>query len=181
MIMLSRTGTTKRTAQSRQEQGESKVNIRPFNYVNGDYESAIAVENAINPDNPSSVEGWQHWDQNREEKYLFRRYLAEKEGQVIAVGAIGHTGWSYHPDKYFLDISVHPQEQGQGIGRAFYRFLVDELEALAPTKLVAFTRENRTRAIRFLEERGFAAVMRMPVSRLDPTTFDADSPGGLLG
>lgn len=149
------------------------VAIRPFAYTDEAYRKAVAISNAIDPDSPDSVTGWKHWDENREPQYLFRRYVAERQGQVVAIGAYGHTPWSYQPDKYFVNVMVHPQAQGRGIGGAFYDFIMGCLARLKPAKLISYTRENRPLATRFLETRGFKPVMRVEVSRLESANFDS--------
>ena len=159
--------------------GDEKMQIRPFRYEDADYAAAVAISNAIEPESPTSATAWKHSDRSRQEKYLFRRFVAERpaaNGQaarVLATGACGHTFWSFDPEKYFITVQVHPEAQNQGIGSALYDFLLGELRPRKPTKLVSFTRENRELAIRFLERRGFKQVMRIPVSRLESSTFDA--------
>lgn len=149
------------------------VVIRPFSYSDEAYRKVVAIHNAVEPDNPDSVTGWKHWDENREPQYLFRRYVAERQGQVVAFGAYGHTAWSHQPDKYFVNVMVHPRAQGWGIGSAFYDFIMGRLARLKPAKLVSYTRENRPLAMRFLETRGFKPVMRVEVSRLESAEFDS--------
>ena len=157
------------------------VRIRPFNFDDDrDYRAIVAIENAIHPDTPSSVTAWKHWDRNRESKYLFRRYLAEKDGLVVAAGSYGHTAWSYQPDKYFIYVAVNPEQQRQGIGSTFYDFIHGQLVPLRPQKLTSHTREDRKWAMRFLEMRGYKPVMRVPVSRLESAAFDATRFAGKL-
>ena len=148
------------------------VQIRRFAYTDQAYRAAVAIRNAINPDMPRAVADWKHRDARREPRYLFRRYVAEHQRRVVAVGAYGHTPWSYSPDKYFVSILVHPRMQQRGIGSGFYNFLMRRVDRRRPAKLVASTRENRARAIRFLQTRGFRTVMRQEVSRMESAGFD---------
>ncbi|HSM55533.1 MAG TPA: GNAT family N-acetyltransferase [Candidatus Sulfomarinibacteraceae bacterium] len=148
------------------------LNIRPFDYTDADYEALVAVCNAIEPERPSSVPAYRHWDNNRESQYHFRRYLAELNGQVVATAATGHAAWSHQPHKFFVNVQVLPEHQGKGIGARMYARLLAHLEPREPRKLVSYTREHRENAIRFLKRRGFRQVMRIPVSTLDPATFD---------
>lgn len=149
------------------------VQIKPFAYTTDGYRAIVAIRNAVDTQYPQAVADWQHWDENREAQYLFRRYVVERDGEVVAFGNYGHMPWSHHPDKYYVNVMVHPDAQRQGIGSTFYEFLRRRLNRLRPRKLVANTRENRPGAMRFLEKRGFQQVMREEVSRLDPVTFDA--------
>jgi GNAT superfamily N-acetyltransferase len=148
------------------------MRVRPFSYTDDAYREAVAIHNAIDPENPHAVADWKHWDTNREPQHLFHRYVAERQGQVVAIGAYGHTPWSHQPDKFFVHLMVHPNVQNRGIGSAFYNYINNRLTRLRPAKLVAHTRENRPQAIHFLETRGFRQVMREEMSRLDSARFD---------
>ncbi len=157
------------------------MHIRPFSFDDADYRAIVDIANAIEPDNPSSVTAWKHFDSNRQKQHVFRRFVAErpaareKPGEVVAVATYGHTHWSYAPDKYFVNVQVDPEAQNSGIGSTLYDFVMGELQPREPAKLVSYTREDRPVAIRFLERRGFRQVMRIPVSRLESAAFDADS------
>jgi GNAT superfamily N-acetyltransferase len=72
-------------------------------------------------------------------------------------------------------VLVHPRAQRQGFGGTLYDFLLEQLEPREPRLLVSFTREHYTDAIRFLENRGYKKIMRVPVSRLESATFDVES------
>lgn len=171
--MTQQTTTREKTVQRLQTKDKSlALHIRRFDYGDADYEALVAVCNAIEPERPSSVPAYRHWDDNRESQYHFRRYLAELDGQVVAFAATGHTAWSYQPHKFFVNVQVLPEHQEKGIGGRLYDHLLAHLEPRQPRKLVSNTREHRTGAVRFLEKRGFRQVMRIPVSRLDPATFD---------
>jgi len=154
---------------------EKEMKIRPFDFESDkDYEALVAIANALEPDIPSSVTGWKHYDRSRDAKYLHQRLLGEYEGEVVAVGMYGHTTWSFKPDKYFVRVMVHPKAQRQGFGNTLYDFILEQLEPREPRLLIGFTREHFTDAIRFLENRGYKKVMRVPVSRLESATFDAE-------
>lgn len=162
----------KKTSRNRQALAR-KLTFRPFRYDDHDYERAVAIENAIEPQQPTSVASWRHRDEARDPRYIFERLVTERDGAIVAVAAYGHTPWSHQPGKFFVYVTVDPTHQKQGIGSAVYDHVLQQLQSLSPRKLTAFTRENRPRAIRFLQKRGFRQVMRIPVSRLDSATFDA--------
>ena len=149
------------------------LTVRPFDFTSvADYEKVVAIDNAIDPEHADSVENWMHWDANRNPEHLLRRFIAERDGETVAYGQFGHNQWSHREDKYFLWIGVHPDHQGKGYGSALWDDLMDRLMKREPGELVSFTRENRTRAVRFLENRGFEQVMRYQVSRINPQAFD---------
>lgn len=152
---------------------EAQVRFRRSRYTDRDYEAAVAIENAYYPESPQDATSWRYWDSNREAKYLHRRYLGELNGKIIATADLGHTSWSFQPGKYFLYVAVDPKFQRRGIGSAFYNYLIDEVMLLQPVKLVTWAREDHLQSVRFLENRGFHPVMRIPTSFLDVTAFDA--------
>ncbi|MCX6048477.1 MAG: GNAT family N-acetyltransferase [Chloroflexi bacterium] len=156
--------------------------IRPFNYTDQDYTAMVAVQAAIWPDRPDTVATCQHRDAVRDKNYFFQRFVVELETKIVAVGASSETAWLYRPGKYFIVADVHPAYERQGIGSALYDHLCQALNqnALPPTMLVSSTREDKPQALRFLEKRNFAPVMRSPVSRLGVATFDLSKFAGLL-
>jgi GNAT superfamily N-acetyltransferase len=79
---------------------------------------------------------------------------------------------SYHPRKFVVRVQVHPEFQKQGIGSALYQHVMQALQPFDPIAVRAFSREDMTRSVRFLEDRGFQELERFWESRLDVTTFD---------
>jgi GNAT superfamily N-acetyltransferase len=146
--------------------------IRPFQEHEEQYQAVVALENAVWPDFPQTIEEWRHWDETRDPQYLFQRFVVEVEGQIAAVGNYCEPWWSLKPGKYHLDISVHPGFRRRGIGSALYDKFSADLEERQPRTLTANTRENQVEAVQFLTQRGFKQVMRAPVSYLDVASFD---------
>jgi GNAT superfamily N-acetyltransferase len=150
-----------------------ELRVRPFDAGSrNDYERAVRVNNAIDLDFQDSVEAWQHWDQNRDPKLYIERYLLDAGGETVAHGAFGHMDWSFHPDRYYIWLGVHPEHAEKGYGSVLWAFLIGRLAQRQPAELVSFTRENRPRAVEFLQRRGFEIRMRQAVSRINPQTFD---------
>ncbi|MDT8306829.1 MAG: GNAT family N-acetyltransferase, partial [Anaerolineae bacterium] len=137
-----------------------------------DYEAIVRVDNAIDPDHADAVENWQHWDRHRNPAHHFRRFIAERDGEVVAFGHYGHQSWSFHEDKYSFWVGVHPDHQRKGYGSALWDYMYTRLLQRGPGELVSYTRENRSHAVQFLENRGFEAKLRAPISRINPQTFD---------
>lgn len=148
--------------------------IRPFDYSDHDYTAAVAIQNAVWPDQPDTVEGWKYRDSIRDKRYLYQPVLVEAAGQPMATGHYMETPWSYRPGKYAIGVTVHPAYERRGIGTLVYNHIMEALAAcpLPPTMLVSGVREDKTQGIRFLQQRGFQQVMRSPISRLDLAHFD---------
>jgi GNAT superfamily N-acetyltransferase len=144
--------------------------IRPFTAE--DYEAVVAVNNAAFPEYPGSVEEWRFWDENRDPKCEFARWVAEQDGTVV--GYIQHMQliWMYHPRKFMLEGAVHPEYWGQGIGTALYDQVLAGLARFDPLVVRLHVREDRDQAMRFLDKRGYKEEMRAWESRLDVAAFD---------
>ena len=149
------------------------LTVRPFDFTSvADYEKVVAIDNAIDPDFTDSVENWMHRDANHNPEHLLRRFIAERNGEAVAFGHYMHQSWSFREDKYMIWVGVHPDHQGNGYGSALWDYMMAQLMKREPGELVSLMRENRTRAVRFLENRGFEQVMRYQVSRINPQAFD---------
>ena len=149
-----------------------RINIRPFDYSDQDYETAVELNNLVWPERYETAEEQKLWDQERPKEYLNERLLAEVDGRPVAEAGYGETFWSYEPGKYWLSIAVHPDHQRRGIGSTLYDHIMVCLSDRPVRKLAAWTRDKPAGGVHFLERRGFQEVMRYPVSELDLTTFD---------
>jgi GNAT superfamily N-acetyltransferase len=144
--------------------------IRPFRP--DDYESVLTIVNANNPEYPETVEEWRHADEKRDPKHKFARWVIEADGQVVGFGGHGQHSDMYHPDKYWIGIDVHPEYQGRGLGSHLYDHVLTALRELNAISVRASAREDQTRSVRFVHDRGFEEEYRVWESRLDPQTFD---------
>ena len=139
--------------------------LRPF--TPEDYPALAALLCAVDPEYPVTVEELKYRDANRDAKCRHARWIYEKSGEVVASGGYGQETYVYHPQKFWISLSVHPQQRRQGIGREFYDHVLRELEAFEPLTVGSYVRSDRTDSVGFLERRGFQEVMRDWESRLD--------------
>lgn len=153
------------------------VKIMPFDSSDSDYAAAVAIHNAVWPEFQETVADWKRWDKHRQPEYIFRRFLArwDENGPAVATGVYMHTFWAFHPQRFLIDISVHPDYQQRGIGSAIYDFFMDELAPYEPISLEVQTHADRAGTLRFLEKRGgYELKTRMRVSHLDLNVFEAE-------
>ncbi len=152
------------------------ITIRPFAATSGDYATWLHVRNAVWADEPTTAAILRYEDAIWPRGYFSQRLLIEHGGTVVATAHVFENHAQYHPGKYDLELLVHPDHQGCGIGGAAYARLLDRVHRRtpAPTSLVSPIREDHTRALAFLEKRGFKPVMRWNRSRLDLGAFDPD-------
>lgn len=151
---------------------EARVNIRAF--TPEDYAALAQVRNAIWPDNPALPETLKNADERMKPGLTLRRFVAERGGESVGFGMFAHMEWLYHPQKFMLGLSVHPQHQRQGIGTALYEHMMGELEAFNPIKLMASTREDQLGALAFVHKHGFHEEFRDWESRLDLARFEPE-------
>lgn len=149
-----------------------RIQIRPFDNSDGDYENVVAIWNTIWPEYEETAELLRHEAENRDPKYMFERIMVELDGQVVAYGTYGEPWWSYKPGKFFVGCHVLPEFQKQGIGSLVYDHMMDILRQKNPSKVTVGIREDQADAIRFMEKRGYQMVMRYPTSKLLIDEFD---------
>ncbi|HYS71108.1 MAG TPA: GNAT family N-acetyltransferase [Thermoplasmata archaeon] len=150
----------------------STVAIRDFQPE--DYSALVAIDNASFPDYPGTVEELRYEDEHFDTtKYVRRRLVAvEPSGDVIGYANYAHMPWAFDPRRYDMWIGVDPRRQGQGIGRALYEAVLDEMRARDAAILKTSARESMTDAVGWILRRGFAETSRNWESHLDVRAFE---------
>lgn len=149
------------------------VNIQEFDP--SQYWKLVEVYDSIFPERARTVDEWRFFDNSLDRsKYHLKRYtcIEKASGEILGFGEVGHAPWMFHPRKYWTEIWVHPKHQGHGIGSAIYTKLLDDLKGLSAIAAWAATREDLTRPILFLENRGFKERMRGWESKINPYQVD---------
>jgi len=144
--------------------------IRPF--TTADYLELARVRNAVWPDNLVLAETLEAGDKRLKPGLVMRRLVAEQNGQMLGSALFFQMEWMYHPQKFWVGLTVHPEHQGQGVGTALYERMLEELQPHNPIKLLASTRADKPEALRFAEKRGFHEEFRAWESRLELSGFD---------
>lgn len=115
-------------------------------------------------------------DAARDPRYHHAAFVAEaiEHGQalMVGVGFVDLDTLALGQGRYGLNLRVHPDWQGRGVGRALYQAAMAHLAALAPREITAMVWEAHPRAARFLTERGFVETWRRVDSRLEVSSFD---------
>ncbi len=154
--------------------------IEEFDYTDASYADCVEINNLHFELYPDTVDDWKRWDKVRDPKRYFKR-IAMRDTQrqkLVAVGAVGNVHWGYHPRKYFVDLTVHPEYEGQGVGKSLYHALRADVEATKPISFESHTASHKPRGIRFLEDRNYELktreyASRLELDRFDPTPFQA--------
>jgi mycothiol synthase len=151
------------------------IAIRPAN-VPGDYAAMATVLEAESPGWAATAEELAHDDASRDPRYHHAAFVAEitEDDSILMVG-IAFTELdklALGKGRYNLNIRVHPDWQGRGVGKALYQVAMDHLATLAPHEITAMVWQAHPRAARFLSDRGFVEAWRRIDSRLDVADFD---------
>ena len=154
------------------------MNIRPATLE--DTEARVRVHNASRPDNQITLEVALHSEKVRKQGLAFQRFAAEVDKEPVAFAYFSQLEWMFHPQKFDMNVLVHPDYRKRGIGSALYDTLIEHLQAYDPIKLITFTREDWNDSIKFVEKRGFEVEFREWESRLDMTTFDPSQFSGTV-
>lgn len=150
------------------------VHIREHRWDDADYAAVEAVEKAVWPNIYETAN--EHRDNDREHQaHYHRRALAEIDGAPVGHIEWMEIHWSETPHEYLLVGCAIPSHQGQGIGAKLTEMAMAGIaEQGGWERILIPTREDKTRAIRFLENRGYALHQRSPVSVLQVETADLD-------
>lgn len=151
------------------------MKIEPFESTEGNYEVVSNIYNAVWPDDPRTSEEIKKTDASLDGNYLFRRVVISKKGQIVAYAEYGQSPWAYHPRRFWFQLQVHPDHDAryEEIGRFYLDFLWQTLAERQPLAFSTRTRQDKTEAVRFLENEGFEVVMRSRSSELEVAGFDA--------
>jgi mycothiol synthase len=148
------------------------MQIRAF--TEDDYETVADIEKTVNPDLADTAEEIRYYDGVREKHLLFKRFLAEDAGgKALGVGVFRQSAERYHPNKFYLDVNVLPEQRKQGVGQGLLEHLLTRLEDHQVVTARMVTRADWAHSIRFLEAAGFSEEYRAWESRLDVQGFDA--------
>ena len=85
----------------------------------------------------------------------FVERVAEVEGEIVASGWALQKFWVDRAGSYRLEVVVLPRYQRRGIGGALYEELLAAVREREAQRLYVEVQENRSEAMRFVEERGF--------------------------
>jgi mycothiol synthase len=145
-----------------------------------DLPAMIDAQQAAVPSHPWS-RGEIERDLEKLEAHLQYHFLiAESGGKVVGGASYYRNPGQYHPNKFQLQLFVHPEFQSQGIGKALYDRVLEGLRPLEPISLSTQVRESEPSAVRFAMNRGFQEVKRDFESILETQTFDASVYDGLI-
>ena len=149
------------------------MGIRSF--TPGDYPAIVDIHNQINiiwPESPRTPEAWAEAEQRRSPKCKHQRWVAIQDGKVVGFSSYSQYTSDYHPQRFYIDVEVHPKYQRRGIGSILYDQVMDGLLSFDPRVLRANAFTNLPLGFTFLQKRGFYEAFRETPVHLDIFSFD---------
>jgi GNAT superfamily N-acetyltransferase len=145
-----------------------------------DYAAIADVLKAESGGWADTAEELAHADAGRDPRYHHATFVAEELGgeqpALVGVAFVGHDTMAHREGKFTLNLRVHPEWQGRGVGKALYRAALEHLAPLVPQELCADVWQAHPRAGRFLAERGFVQDwlrldLALELARFDPAPY----------
>ena len=97
------------------------------------------------------------------QEYLSRYVAVETHEQPIAYATL----WELRKNRYRFDLGVRPEWQEQGIATSLLSLITKDAHAAGATGLQARVRDDKPKAIDFIQRRGFRESHRMGAYRVD--------------
>lgn len=139
-----------------------------------DAEALAAVLTAASPDWPTTAEHLLRWQATRNPELFHTEVLAERGGQILGAGAIGHDDFSFEEWRYWGNLGVHPDDRHQGVGTALFDELLRRVKERGArevrTMVSGSDRDAPGRA--FLDHRGFRVAWERFESELHTASLD---------
>ncbi len=136
--------------------------------THSDYPTIAEIHNATWTNHPVLAEDLARVDSKRTKENAIERYIGKFENSSVAEASIQF----FAKNQIYLEINVLPEFQSQGFGTRFYDFLEVELQHFNSASLLCYVHEVHPFALRFVNARGFAEVLRTYHQTLYISSFD---------
>ncbi|MER3443332.1 MAG: hypothetical protein C4342_00995 [Armatimonadota bacterium] len=145
------------------------MNIRPFDFSDGDYALYVRLNNAVYPDRPRTLEAFRHFDATKGPGEVSQTFFVEHGGE--AVGWFAFMTPRFNPVPGQLEVEWGLLRGHEGLAEALWGALEREVAPHRPEVLVSRVREDWPQAA-FYAAHGFEVYDRMWASTLDLERFD---------
>ena len=140
-----------------------------------DYAAISEIHNAQNePDQHHPPEAFHVWSETPTSDSHVRRYIADLDGEVVAIGTCRADWWGLsYPGRYWVNLYVRHDYQNKGVDT---RMLHHALEDLEPPAQEVWTviRSDFLEPAGFVRDEGFELQGRTWGAHLDLSTFDVN-------
>src|SRR5438093_1034768 len=140
---------------TKQKERPGQVEIRLFEPK--DYPRMIEIGNLLYAPHRWTEDEARYDDEHFDKKYFFRRWAGEdpRSREVVAFAELHHMPWSYHPQKFWMEVFVHPEWQRRGVGRAMYERMIAEVKDRGARQIRTSASTINGPSLRTHEARGF--------------------------
>jgi mycothiol synthase len=151
---------------------ERRYQLREFRDT--DYDAFAAIENAVNPEQPISAESLRHLIESfRESSNTHLIAVADRHsGELVGIAAIFKMPFGGSRTTQWIEASVVPGRQRDGIGSHLYEAVLAEAKRRGATELQCQVQESSTSGRSFLAKRNFVERRRVWRSSLDVASAD---------
>ncbi len=143
-------------------------------FTQDDYPLLTELFDAVLPEYPNLGEEQRRDDGHIKPPAKMKRWLVIREGKAAAMVDYHQHNRMFHPRKFFVEIDVHPEWRGQGLGKAIYEFVLKQLEPLNPWLIRIEAREDHDDSTHLLEGHQYRRVQRWEEWRLNIKTFESE-------
>ena len=149
--------------------------IKPFDKSNdAHYEALVRFDTAMYPEYPSTVEHLKRREAQRPaDRHSYQATVFDdSDGEIVAVGGAYHSIDTYHPQKFWLGMSIEPARDVTPLREQLYTHLLDHLAQFDPIQLAMGCNTTQPHISSFLEQRGYEMKVREYSSKLELSNFD---------
>lgn len=154
------------------------LTLRPFQPA--DYPQLARLRTALNPSEPADPAEIRFFDENRAAHLLFRRLIAEVDGEIVGSATYGQDEDFYHPRKFWLRLNVLTGCWAQGIEDALFDTVMTDVKAHDALSLLVTLSSSERQKISFIESQGFERKMRHWLLELPLADFNTALLDGYL-
>lgn len=158
------------------------LRIRPLSPAGEDLEAIAALTRLVDPEGASTAEELRHRDATLDrERYFRERILAESGSTAAGWGSLEHLPSQFHPDRYLLQLQVHPGLRRRGVGGALLDVLLEIAAGRGAELVRAEARASWPESLAWAERRAFREIRRGWEATLDLAGFDPTPHLGAAG
>lgn len=156
------------------------MKIEAFELTKDDYAPLADLMNAVYTDNLSTPDEMEYFENSREAKCKSYKWRLKVGDEWAGFGEIRNVSDFYHPDKYWLNMVVHPDHRNRGYGQALWGAIEAKARELDAIKLRTAVKEDWEYALRFCDKQGMVEMFRgwesaLDLQNLDPTPILAQA------
>lgn len=143
-----------------------------------DYPQLAHLYSTLHPDDLMDATEIRFFDETRDPKCVFVRFVAEVDGRLVGAASYGQEADTYHPRKFNVWLDVLPEARAHHVHHALYDRVDAGLARHQPTMLLATLPGYDHDIVDFFRRRGFAEKLRQLELRLtldDDYTFPYDT------